>query len=296
MFLMTPVLPLLILIGMARKAVAMASEYGLGRFETDHTCTKDDKVYLISLYAHFDRGTIDAIFSAFPDCKDEKEAVEHYLKSRVIGPYNEYLARFKVRIGFDSKDYDVNELMATKRFDSSCEIEEPVSTRTIAVHEYLLNTYKDRKIGIHLFLWSCPSHNGNIMDKLVIGEPKECARSIGVLWRGTDETADFIKSGISEAVSGAKDLFLNGELPNSREEEKLAYVCQHVDTCIASKPSVNGTILFGIDDVSDTSAHGDGDSHDHGHHENVYIPSERGQQRVVYVNEPSESVDDDCKY
>ncbi|KMV65079.1 hypothetical protein M970_111200 [Encephalitozoon cuniculi EcunIII-L] len=295
MFLMTSA-PLLLVIGLVREGLALASEYNFGGFEADPACTKDDKIYLVSMYAHFDRGTIDAIFSAFSDCKDEREAVEHYLKSRVIGPYNDYLSKFKVKIGFDAKDYDVNELVPTKRFDSSCELVEPVGTRTSAVHNHLLNTYKDRKIGIHLFLWSCPTHNENIMDKIVIGEPKECARSIGVLWRGTEETIDFIKSGISEAISGAKDLFLNQGFPSPRDEDKLSYVCQHVDTCIASKPSVNGAIIFGIDETSDDaiSTHIDVDTHP----SDVYIPPERGAraQRVIYVNEPSDSVDDECKY
>lgn len=269
-----------------------------GHGHLDRACTKDDKRYLIKLYAHLDKGVIDAIKSAsIPAIQDHgtgREAISSYLGT-IIDSYNDYLNKFKVEIELDLNAFDVNDFLVTKGFDNSCEVVDPAVARTKAAHDYFLETYKE-KIGIHLFLWSCPFRSERMADKVVIGEPNGCARSIGVMWDGTDGTVDYIKSTITEAISGAKDLFLNGNSPNLDEEHDLSYVCQYADKCVVSVPSANGVIIFGSDDFRNTAPisttmvnplNG------------VYIPAQSGsmmQQRVMYSDEPSNSHDNDCKY
>jgi len=262
----------------------------------DRACTRDNKKYSIKVYAHMDRGVIEAIKSAalptVRDYEDGREAIASYMGT-IIDSYNDYLRKFKVEVELDLNAFDATEFLVTKGFDNSCERTDPVIVRTEVAHKYFMDTYKD-KIGVHLFLWSCPFRDDRMREMLVVGEPDACARSIGVLWAGTDGTVDFIKSTITEAISGARNLFLNGTSPNDDEEVGIAYICQYADRCVVSVPSANGMIVFGNDEFRNTIPGPEG-------HESslVYIPPEEGaagSQRVTYVDEPSDVNDSDCKY
>lgn len=255
----------------------------------DRACTKDDKRYLIKVYAHLDKGVIDAVSSASAPVMEDhgtgKEAVTAYLEP-IINQYNDYLSRFKVEIELDLNAFDVNDFLITKGFDNSCELADPVVSRTSAAHKYFLDTYKD-KIGVHLFLWSCPFLAESMSEKVVIGNPDGCARSTGVMWTGLDGTVDNIKSTITEAISGAKDLFINGSMPTPEDEDGLAYICQYADRCVVSVPSANGVIIFGSDD-SRNNVPVAVDSNN-----NAIVPS---QMQSALYSEGSDSHDDDCKY
>lgn len=256
----------------------------------DHACTKDDKKYLIKVYAHMDKGVIDSIKSMYArvakDHGSGRQAVSSYLGT-IIDSYNDYIDRLKVEIDLDLNAFDVNDFLVTKGFDHSCEIADPVVARTKAAHDYLLETYKD-KIGIHLFIWSCPFRSDNMAYEVVIGESDKCGRSTGVIWDGSDKTVDYVKSVITEAITGKKGLFSGGAPPNL---EDLSGVCLHADRCIIGAPSANGVLIYGREGFRNTVPGSIG--------EGVFIPPEENAdvpQRIVYNDAASNSHDNDCMY
>lgn len=270
------------------------SAFGHSAPIADRACTKDSKRYSLRVYAHVDKGVMEALRSASVSATQsygagDKEIVKSYLGT-IIDSFNEYLSKFKVEIDLDTDGYDVDNFLVTRGFDNSCEVADPVITRTQMAHESLLDTYKGKVMGIHLFLWSCPYHNEGMADKVVVRGPYSCARSVGIMWDGTNGTVDLIKSALTEAISGAKNLFLDGNSPSEHEEDNLSYVCQHVDRCLSSTESANGVIIMTGDDFKNTvpvAVYNEIVGLD-----TVAIPP----LGVIHADAPSDSHDDDCKY
>ncbi|KAH9410645.1 hypothetical protein HK407_12g17760 [Ordospora pajunii] len=226
------IIPLLMLVG----AFTSSNE------DVYYTCTNDPKIYDINLYAHLDKMTMDAIKDAAGKGKDEKDAAYHYLYDQVLAPYNDFLSDYKVRITLNLVDRDSNSIPGMA-FDRSCERQDPLE-RVKQMHDYETNMYKGN-IGVHLFLWSCPSRteamSGNVA---VYGDPKGCGRAIGVIWDGTRPTVNYIMQGISEAISGVREMFVDGMELTAKQMKDFQIVCNYVYHCITVNKSINGSIRY----------------------------------------------------
>lgn len=243
---------LLALLMMATKLIYAAGTDG----EVDYkslACTTDNKKYSIKLYAHLEMLVIEAIRSASATAVEagtitnEKDAVASYLGT-IVDNFNEYLKPYKVEFDLDLNSYNVDEFLVTSGFDKSCEVDEPVITRTTIGYNHFLKAYKGRT-GIHLFIWGCPYFAEKGLDKLVI-KHENCGNGLGMLWRGASLSREYIYSLLMEAISGQKGLFLDGIVPLRQGSG----ICSFADKCISSESSVNGQIIYDTTDYYNTGA------------------------------------------
>lgn len=217
----------------------------------DMACTNENQTYTVDLKIHSQDSVVKAIHSiagrSIDSRETESEAIESYFGT-IIDELNEYLIRFKVQIHINLDGYDSDDFMGNVAFDMSCEKSSPVVDRTSSAFSFLKQSFNDN-IGLHLFVWGC-TYISSLAELETVYSNLRCGRVMGVMWKGSGETRDLIKSVILNALTGNSNVYSpeNGDYNSSIGPN----LCKYVTSCIGMDKSEIGQLVQGTEVIKYT--------------------------------------------
>lgn len=223
--------------------------------------------YILNVHIHTQNEIKDAIVSLASKARnsnllDEIQAVSGE-KAAVVALKSYYgtvaeelnldFERFGVQINIILDDNEIDQISANGAYDPSCEIGSALNQRNNAFYTNLTSKLNN-VVGFHLSVYGCIYNNSNV-DKIDVIANSHCGRIVGIMWDGSDNTKKLIKSGITEALSSAKDAYANGFL----DLISLNQLCIFMEKCLGKTPTVHGqrldikkSLRYIEDDASDT--------------------------------------------
>lgn len=204
-------------------------------------CSDDNKFFKLDLKVHVNQDTINAIHSILLQTDKqitEKEAVAEYF-GPIIDELNAYLNVFHIKIHLNLDSYNTDEFLADSIIETSCEIGNPVETKTSVAFEYLKKTFNDN-IGLQLFVWSC-IYTPPMAELQVYYPNFRCGRVMGIIWDGMENTRELVSSAIMNAITGMEHSVIK---TGNVDKEVKVKGCAYVQECLGMDPNQIGVIEF----------------------------------------------------